>query len=118
MEHQNQTVERGARALFTFSRSRRRKPKSPIRPNSPSQPNLSVSSRSTRVSVAGEAKPRVRRRLERVVRRHSLSPLLIRATLNGVVIGNQAPVSLLLYPYPGKSRITGNRFAFVFSFHC
>src|SRR3954470_22303318 len=34
------------------------------------------------------------------------------------MIGNQAPVPLLLYPHPGKASVTGNSFAFILPNHC
>src|SRR5205814_9697606 len=34
------------------------------------------------------------------------------------MVGNQPPVTLLLYPHPGKASITGNSFAFILPNHC
>src|SRR2546430_12148742 len=34
------------------------------------------------------------------------------------MVGNQAPVSLPLYPHPSKASVTGNSFAFILPNHC
>src|SRR5689334_19940011 len=34
------------------------------------------------------------------------------------MVGNQPPVSLLLYPHPRKTSVAGNSFAFVLPNHC
>jgi len=34
------------------------------------------------------------------------------------MVGNQQPVPLLLYPYPGKASVTGNSFPFILPNHC
>src|SRR5436190_3428709 len=43
---------------------------------------------------------------------------LLARSLGRVMVGNQPPVPLLLYPYPGKASVTGNSFAFILPDHC
>ena len=43
---------------------------------------------------------------------------LLARSLGRVVVGNQPPAPLLLYPHPGKASVTGNSFAFVLPIHC
>src|SRR5262245_26431038 len=43
---------------------------------------------------------------------------LLSRSLRRVMVGNQAPVPLLLYPHPGKASVAGNRLAFVLPNHC
>ena len=43
---------------------------------------------------------------------------LLARRLGRVVIGNQPPAPLLLYPHPGKARVTGNSFTFILANHC
>src|SRR5205807_4576665 len=43
---------------------------------------------------------------------------LLARSLGRVMVGNQPPVPLLLYPHPGKASVTGNSFAFNLPDHC
>src|SRR5213079_2592556 len=43
---------------------------------------------------------------------------LLARSLRRVMVGNQPPASLLLYPHPGKASVTGNSLAFVLPNHC
>src|SRR6266576_7133671 len=43
---------------------------------------------------------------------------LLARSLGRVVVGNQPPAPLLLYPHPGKASVTGNSLAFVLPIHC
>ena len=43
---------------------------------------------------------------------------LLARSLRRVMVGNQPPAPLLLYPHPGKASVTGNSLAFVLSNHC
>src|SRR6187551_3690318 len=43
---------------------------------------------------------------------------LLARSLGRVMVGNQPPVPLLLYPHPGKASVTGNSFAFILPNHC
>jgi hypothetical protein len=43
---------------------------------------------------------------------------LLAHSLGRVMVGNQPPVPLLLYPHPGKASVTGNSLAFVLPIHC
>src|SRR5258707_15475005 len=42
---------------------------------------------------------------------------LLARSLGRVMVGNQPPASLLLYPHPGKASVTGNSLAFVLPIH-
>jgi hypothetical protein len=42
---------------------------------------------------------------------------LLARSLGRVMVGNQAPAPLLLYPHPGKASVTGNSLAFVLPIH-
>src|SRR5204862_5916270 len=43
---------------------------------------------------------------------------LLARSLGRVMVGNQPPAPLLLYPHPGEASVTGNSLAFVLSNHC
>src|SRR6266550_3245961 len=43
---------------------------------------------------------------------------LLARSLGRVMVGNQPPAPLLLYPHPGKASVTGNSLAFVLPIHC
>src|SRR5205823_10632130 len=43
---------------------------------------------------------------------------LLARSLGRVMVGNQPPAPLLLYPDPGKASVTGNSFAFILPNHC
>jgi hypothetical protein len=42
---------------------------------------------------------------------------LLARNLRRVMVGNQPPAPLLLYPHPGKASVTGNSLAFVLPIH-
>jgi hypothetical protein len=42
---------------------------------------------------------------------------LLARSLGRVMVGNQPPAPLLLYPHPGKASVTGNSLAFVLPIH-
>src|SRR5947209_18171837 len=46
-----------------------------------------------------------------------LCDCLLARSLGRVMVGNQPPVPLLLYPHPGKAIVTGNSFAFILANH-
>ena len=43
---------------------------------------------------------------------------LLARSLRRVMVGNQPPAPLLLYPNPGKASVAGNSLAFVLPNHC
>src|SRR6266581_6225030 len=43
---------------------------------------------------------------------------LLARSLGRVMVGNQPPAPLLLYPHPGKASVAGNSLAFVLPIHC
>jgi hypothetical protein len=43
---------------------------------------------------------------------------LVARSLGRVMVSNQPPAPLLLYPYPGKASVTRNSFTFVLPIHC
>jgi hypothetical protein len=47
----------------------------------------------------------------------TISPLLMRHT-GRVMVSDQSPAPLLLYPYSGKASVVGNCVAFILPIHC
>jgi hypothetical protein len=48
---------------------------------------------------------------------NAISPKLLMRSLGRVMVGNQTPAPLLLYPHPGKPGVSGDGLAFVLPNH-